>query len=102
MTNVQADINRNLEIVNFMRRLQAYSFGFKLLMDKTYVKIISDRTEKITLLKKGTFDNMDPHFGKFGHYRFKDMWLISIFRHFLDSTVKSAKDKQEDGDKKKE
>ena len=82
MINVQSDINRNLEINNFMRRLTAYSFAFKFLLDKSVVKMIANRTDKVSLLKKGSYDTMHTHFGKFGHYGMKDLWLISIFRKY--------------------
>ena len=66
--NVQADIVRNLDIVNFMRRLTAYSFAFKFLMDPTFLNFIADRTEKITLIKKAEYIEKSPSFRKFGTY----------------------------------
>jgi len=97
LQNVGADVGRSLEIVNFMRRLTAYSFAFKFLLDKTLVGIIADRSNKITLLKKGTIEKMPNHFGKFGHYGMTDLWLIAIYRKYMDlSAIKVGAQKLPD------
>jgi len=90
LQNVNADLGRNLDIVNFMRRLTSYSYAFKFLLDKTLVTIISERSNKITLLKKGTIEKLPNHFGKFGHYGMQDLWLISIYRMYMDMSAKKV------------
>jgi hypothetical protein len=70
-----------------MRRLTAYSFAFKFLMDPSIVNIIADRTEKITLVKKSEYDKRPPSFGKFGTYGMKEKWLIAIFRKFSNNRL---------------
>jgi hypothetical protein len=85
MTNVNAEINRNLEITSFLRRLTAYGYAFKFLMDETVTNVIAERTEKILLRDKSLAAKMTPIEKKFGIYTLKDRWLIAIFRKFMDS-----------------
>jgi len=68
LVNVNADLGRNLDIVNIMRRLAAFSYAFKFLMDPSLTRVIAERTEQLPLIERGLMNTKDLHFGKFGMY----------------------------------
>lgn len=83
MNEVDADLSKNMDLVNFMRRMRMHGFALTVMLDKSSRMFIAERSKRKALESISGKNVKNTLWGKYEDLSYREKIQAAFFKAFM-------------------